>query len=171
MELRIDIKDEGIDRALARLAAKGRNMKGALAVIGERVLRQTDDRWARNIDPDGRPWKSPLSATWRKKKTSLTLQESGHLRGSIRYQVTGNTLLVGTDVPYARIHHAGGKTAAHIIRPKQGKALFWPGAGHPVKAVRHPGSDMPARPFLGIGRTDALDIQEVLTDWLEEATR
>lgn len=31
-------------------------------------------------------------------------------------------------------------TRPHIIRPKVKKALFWPGAGHPVASVRHPGT-------------------------------
>ena len=28
----------------------------------------------------------------------------------------------------------------HIIRPKGNKLLFWPGAKHPVKEVKHPGT-------------------------------
>ncbi len=31
-------------------------------------------------------------------------------------------------------------TRAHIIRPRFKKALFWPGARHPVRMVRHPGT-------------------------------
>ena len=31
-------------------------------------------------------------------------------------------------------------TKAHIIRPKNKKALYWPGADHPVKQVKHPGT-------------------------------
>ena len=31
-------------------------------------------------------------------------------------------------------------TKAHIIRPKNKKALFWKGASHPVKEVKHPGT-------------------------------
>lgn len=169
MELRIEVKDEGITRMLDRVAAKGRDMKGALAIVGERVLRQTDDRWGHNVDPEGRPWKSPKGSTWKKKKNLLILVERGHLRGSIRYQVSGHTLLVGTNKVYARILHEGGKTRPHTIRPVNAAALFWPGAKHPVKVVRHPGSDFPARPFLGVGPADARDIIEVLQDWIGEA--
>jgi len=28
----------------------------------------------------------------------------------------------------------------HIIRPKRNKLLFWPGAKHPVKEIKHPGT-------------------------------
>lgn len=31
-------------------------------------------------------------------------------------------------------------TKPHIIEPKNGKALYWKGAAHPVKRVNHPGS-------------------------------
>ncbi len=32
-------------------------------------------------------------------------------------------------------------TKAHIIRPKNKKALFWPGAAHPMSSVKHPGTE------------------------------
>lgn len=31
-------------------------------------------------------------------------------------------------------------TPPHVIRAKNKKALYWRGAGHPVKAVKHPGT-------------------------------
>ena len=31
-------------------------------------------------------------------------------------------------------------TGPHVIVPKKAKALFWPGADHPVKKVNHPGT-------------------------------
>lgn len=31
-------------------------------------------------------------------------------------------------------------TAPHIIRPRNARALFWPGARHPVLEVHHPGT-------------------------------
>lgn len=31
-------------------------------------------------------------------------------------------------------------TRPHVIRPRKKRALFWPGAGHPVKRVNHPGT-------------------------------
>lgn len=30
-------------------------------------------------------------------------------------------------------------TRPHTIRPRRKRALFWPGAAHPVRVVRHPG--------------------------------
>ncbi len=31
-------------------------------------------------------------------------------------------------------------TKPHVIKPRKKKALFWPGAAHPVKIVHHPGN-------------------------------
>lgn len=39
---------------------------------------------------------------------------------------------------YAVYVHEG--TKPHVIKPKTGKALFWPGASHPVRSVKHPGT-------------------------------
>ena len=53
----------------------------------------------------------------------------------------GKTVLVGSirsNVSYAKYIEEG--TKPHIIRPRKMKALYWPGAGHPVKLVRHPGT-------------------------------
>lgn len=47
-------------------------------------------------------------------------------------------------VPYASAVELG--TYRHIIRPRFKKALWWPGARHPMAMVRHPGAT--AHPFL-----------------------
>jgi hypothetical protein len=47
-------------------------------------------------------------------------------------------------VKYARWVEEG--TGPHVILPRHKKALFWPGADHPVRMVFHPGTK--ARPYL-----------------------
>jgi len=164
MRITIKVNDAEIIKALGRIERKTGNPSGALKILGERMLRHTEDRFARQQDPAGRPWKQLRPSTRAQKRNPRILDEKGHLRGSIRYQVDGNVLRVGTNVPYGPVHQLGGK--AHIIKPKRKKALAWPGAKHPVKKVRHPG--VPARPFLGIGPEDKKDILEVLEDYLKE---
>lgn len=56
---------------------------------------------------------------------------------------------ISATAPYARFVHDG--TPAHTIRPRAKKALFWPGAAHPMRAVEHPGYK--GNPFM----TNALD--------------
>lgn|SRR3990167_1151960 len=51
---------------------------------------------------------------------------------------------VGFKAFYALYVHEG--TKAHLILPSKKKALFWKGAAHPMRAVRHPGTK--ANPFL-----------------------
>jgi hypothetical protein len=59
---------------------------------------------------------------------------------------TTSGVTVGSDRKYAAIHQLGGKTKAHVIRAKNGKALKIPGIGF-RKKVNHPGSNVPARPY------------------------
>jgi phage gpG-like protein len=78
----------------------------------------------------------------------LILTDTARLRNSINFQALARGVEGFTNVKYGAIHHLGGTTKAHTIVPRVKKALFWPGAGHPVKSVQHPGSKIPARPFL-----------------------
>jgi hypothetical protein len=75
---------------------------------------------------------------------SLVRVNTGRLKSSIVWEVDGLTGRVSTDVPYW-VHVEYG-TAPHIIRPRNKRALYWPGANHPVASVNHPGT--PPFPFL-----------------------
>ncbi|MER7213212.1 HK97 gp10 family phage protein [Streptosporangium sp. NPDC000239] len=71
---------------------------------------------------------------------ALVLVDTGNLKNSIGADfdedglgfTAGPTANYGADVEYG--------TAAHVIVPRDAKALWWPGAEHPVKRVRHPGT-------------------------------
>jgi phage gpG-like protein/phage gp36-like protein len=63
---------------------------------------------------------------------------------------TDGTAVLGTNIRYARIHQEGSKTAAHEIRPVHAKALHV--NGRFIRKVKHPGSTIPARPYMGIPR-------------------
>ena len=70
---------------------------------------------------------------------------TGHLRRSIATKMGDLEAIIHTsNVKYAVIVEKGSK--AHVIRPKNKKALYWKGAKRPVKLVNHPGSK--AKPFL-----------------------
>lgn len=72
-------------------------------------------------------------------------KRTGRLRDSLRAEVQGKVLRVGSlDCNYATDVELG--TAAHVILPRNKKALFWPGADHPVARVNHPGT--PPNPYL-----------------------
>jgi hypothetical protein len=71
--------------------------------------------------------------------------KTGRLNASFTLKdLTTLQATVGPTVNYAVYVHEG--TAPHTIYPVNGKALFWPGAAHPVKKVNHPGNR--ANPFM-----------------------
>lgn len=91
------------------------------------------------------------AAAWAAKHdgSASTLQRSTSLRRSVRVvDVTDEQVTVGSDKKYAAIHQLGGRTPAHVIRAKKKKALFF--TGRFAKKVNHPGSNIPARPFIPI---------------------
>ena len=63
---------------------------------------------------------------------------TGKLRASVvaRANSTGGYGFYG--VGYGRLLVTG--TRPHVIVPRTKRALFWPGAGHPVRRVEHPGT-------------------------------
>lgn len=70
----------------------------------------------------------------------VEVNSSGHVEGSIGPE----------GIPYAAIHEFGGKTSAHEIRPRLSSSLKFNIGGRDVfaKRVMHPGSNIPARPYL-----------------------
>ncbi|MFH2028994.1 MAG: hypothetical protein ABIJ40_00025 [Bacteroidota bacterium] len=62
----------------------------------------------------------------------------------IKQPSEARTVRIGTAVDYALGVEFG--TRPHIIEPKTAKALYWKGAEHPVKRVKHPGTI--SQPFL-----------------------
>ena len=80
----------------------------------------------------------------RNAKSSASVK-TGHLRRSISTKMGDMEATIHTsNLKYAPMVEFG--TRPHIIRAKNKKALYWKGAKHPVKSVRHPGSK--AKPYL-----------------------
>src|SRR5258706_247497 len=63
---------------------------------------------------------------------------TGFLVQSFRAEVTTGMLRWFPTASYAP--HVQFGTKPHVILPKNKKALYWPGAAHPVRKVNHPGS-------------------------------
>lgn len=81
---------------------------------------------------------------------------TGALRRSIHSKVTSGPEFVrgqvfsSGDVKYAAIHEFGGKTRAHQIVATKARALSFMMGGKQVfaQSVNHPGSTIPARPYM-----------------------
>lgn len=161
--IRIDVDDAQVRRALQRLREHTRDLEPALDAVGRRLMTSIDQRFRSGTAPDGSPWR-PL-----RYRQGQPLVDSGRLRQSITRRVFSDAVEVGTNVVYAAIHQFGGRTPPRTIRPRTKQALYWPGARHPVKSVRHPGSVIPARPFLGVSRGDEAAITRILQAHIEAA--
>ena len=185
--IKIRIEDSGVRDLLTRLQVRA----GNLSPVMRRIAGIMKDAVEENFAREGRPaWKKLSDSTlaggfsfYKRdskygKKGSVTekslkkfvnrkiLQDTGRLAASISGRATKDQAIVGTNVVYAAIHQFGGSTGPRIIRPKGKKALFWPGAKHPVTSVKHPGSKIPARPFLHLERSDIEDIKTAMVRYL-----
>jgi phage virion morphogenesis protein len=160
MEIEIAVQNDEITGVLQRLQARLHDLTPVMRSISGIMLDAVEENFAQ----EGRPrWKPSISAT---KRGGKTLQKSGRLAASISRRWSANTAQVGTNVVYAAIHQFGGKTKPHVIKAKNKQALFWPGARHPVKAINHPGSVIPARPFLSLTDEDLDDIRAKILEYL-----
>lgn len=113
------------------------------------------------------------------------VSRSGHLRKSIHkdVQMKGSEVVsafIGTPVVYARIHELGGTTAPHVITPKRASVLSWigrDGTRRFAQRVNHPGSKVPARPYLRPAIKDTkpqvLEIikRQLMELWAKEAVK
>ncbi len=86
------------------------------------------------------------------------LQRSGQLASSIEGRSDATSATVGTNLKYAAIQQLGGKTKAHTITARKAKFLHFGGVFR--RSVHHPGSKIPARPFLALDHDDERQIQE-----------
>lgn len=68
---------------------------------------------------------------------------------------------MGSNLVYARIINEGGRTKAHEIRPRNKQALAFGGRG-PFGKVNHPGSNIPARRFLGLSAENLREIETAI---------
>jgi len=143
------------------------------AEIGEQLLLSTDERWVREVAPDGTPW-APLSPATiesgakRQRRGRLRpgdvaaysvhkriLQElgtRGGLRGSIVYEAGNDDVRIGSNKVYARAHQRGLGERSNVASRRRFGAL-------------------PARPFVGVSDDDELAIADVIRDWLGKRVR
>ena len=122
-----------------------------------------------NFEDEGRPkWTGLQAGTIAQRERSghwpgKILQRSGRLKNSITQYWDDRQAVVGTNVIYAAIQHFGGKTKSHTIKPKNKKALAF--GGRVLRSVKHPGSNIPARPFLALTKQDLDDLVQDVNGW------
>lgn len=137
----------GLDRCLMQAARGLAEHQAILADIGEALVSSTIQHFVEGKGPDGEDWKPSERS---ERDGGKPLSDSGRLRQSIEYATAPDSVMVGTNVIYARIHQLGGE-----IRPKKKKALKV--RGRPVGKVT-----MPARPYLYMDEEDKAEVAHII---------
>ena len=179
----IKIDDAAVKEALNDLGRRMANPSPVMKIIGEYMIRSTEERFNRQGPaPDGTPWAPLKPGTLRRKKHSKILTESGALRGGIHYQLLGrNGVRIGTgmNIPYAAIQQLGGtidqaaRTATLAFKNRGGGFLSRKAASKRKTAVRVATASygarkitIPARAYLGISDQDSGVIVGMINDYL-----
>lgn len=150
----IQINDQNLITRLNKVARAMRDPTPLTAAIAQSLATVTDD----NFQAGGRPTWAGLASG-----QPSRLFKSNNLRSSILPINGKDFAMVTTSVPYAAIHQFGGKTKPHVILPKTTKALAF--GGKVVKKVNHPGSNIPARPFLPMDKNGNLQAEAEQAIW------
>lgn len=149
----------GLDKALGKAAHKLGDTQSFMESIGEALRSGTIQRFDAEEDPQGKKWKPSARAM---AEGGKTLDKESHLKDSIDYVATSDKVMVGSNLPYARIHQKGG-----TIKPGKGKYLKFKGLGGKDVFVKE--VTMPARPYLGVSADDMEEVQETIADFLKGA--
>lgn len=127
--------------------------------IGDILVHNTQERFRTGIGTDDRPWQK----SWRAQvQGGQTLRDTGRLHNSILVRISGNKIVVGTNVVYAPLMHFGG-----TIKSKNGTYLKFKtplGGWVQLKSIT-----IPARPFLGISVDDSQEILFEIEEYLRGA--
>lgn len=145
----LHIDDDDFHRSLGRLLKGIQNRRPIMAAIAAELQSMTEDNFE-SESWGGQKWDRSERA---RSESGKTLQLSGILASSIQTSSGNDFARIGTNMKYAAIHHLGGQTKAHEIRAKNKKSLAFLNSGGDsvhVKSVQHPGSKIPARPYLPI---------------------
>ena len=156
--LKIEVNDQGIQDLLSVTQKRFQDLTPAFKNIGEYMIRERDELFRDEKDPEGRPW-APLAESTkysilRKKKTAKQMARSlagkkiltqdHHLKRTV-YKAGTDQVVISPDKTsqaYAVIHQLGGKA----------------GRGRKVT--------IPARPHLGFNAENKKEFIEIIKDHL-----
>lgn len=168
--MQIFIDDSAIQQKIDEAADKLANTAPLMQSISLSLLDTTEE----NFNAEGRPKWAGLNPEYAsRKKGDAILQLSGQLAASITPYHGPKFAGVGTNKVYAAIHHFGGQTSPHLIKPKNKQALAF--GGGVFKQVQHPGSRIPSRPFMPMDKQGNIqaeaydDILEITDLYLKKA--
>lgn len=160
IKTRIDLSGLKETEEKLRKLEKAFKSRDLLEAIREDLLRSHQDRFERQMAPDGTPW-APLNPLYAQSKGGQgILRKSGRL-SNLASAIQDKSIVIGTNVKYAAIHQFGG-----VIKPRPGRrALRFQIDG---KWFIRSKVVIPARPFLGVSEEDKKGVQETIQDYIEE---
>ena len=163
--IKFDIKvtPERLFRGLEQLRRNLDKRDAMLDEIGQVLATSTRERFRSATAPDGSPWKPLSPKTLKRKKNSRILVESGELHGSIHHEVQGDTVAIGTNLKYAGVHQFGG-TIQRERRRRSAKGFML--GGEPVAQSK---IAIPARPFLGLSKSDEKQVTDIVQKHIARA--
>ncbi len=127
--------------------------------LAEGVKTSTRLRFKSSTDPEGKPWQSTA-------RGGKILVLTARLRNSIRARADASGFAVGTNVIYATRHQFGDKRPVTIkAKTKRGLRFKVGGQWITKQSVK---VKMPARPFLGISKSDLEEIKTTLEQAVQE---
>ena len=185
----IQLDDAEVQRAFARLATLSIEPGPVLDEIGDNLTEMRRARFIRGQGPNRLPWKAKKP---RRDKKNLPLVVSGRLRDTLAWRREGDAVLIGSDLPYARIHELGGeirqyaysrKVAFRRVRqtredgsvverslfarmrgPKAHKRVELRAVTYGERLIK-----IPARPFLAPDREDSDEINDIVARQIARA--
>lgn len=162
------LDDAAFQAAVAKLG--GGLSTGVMRAIGDALVKETQLRFERGVDPFGVAWK-PLNPAYAAiKRGPGILRQGRYLQRFITRETQGNTITVGSNRIYAAVHQFGA-----TIKPKNGKALAFrlgkagPRGGKGSGLVFARSVTIPARPYLGFGPADRRAVMETLEGFVTRA--
>ena len=126
--------------------------------VAANVMRSSIERTFREQGSPAGSWPKLAASTLKRGKGGAgrkILIQSGRLKNSITYQVTGSTLVIGTNLVYAGIQQTGGEAGRRPpFKKKNGRRPF-----------------IPARPFLVFRPDDEQKIAAALERYMDAAAQ
>jgi phage virion morphogenesis protein len=157
----IEIKDDAIAAALARIAAALTDLKPVMRDIGESLIESTKIRFVQGVDPDGSPWapKSPTTIeTYRARGDSVGFRP-----------LIGPTRTLSTTIHYiagsSQVEVGSSRIQAAVMQQGAAKGAF----GRTSRGAPIPWGAIPARPFLGLSDEDRAALADLVAKWLDGA--
>lgn len=149
----IEIRDEGLDRAISSLEGAREAMRDPdlKLAIGRYFSSEAKGRFDSKTAPDGSTWKKSIN-------NPDTLRLSGALAGSISEEVAGDTIYVGSRgaavEPYAAAQQWG-----VTIKPVKATHLAFM-MGNKLVVVKQ--VTLPARPYIGVADRDRAAVVDMV---------